>query len=200
MEGVVEMAKASKSSGESDPVIIKKYANRRLYNTETSSYITLDLPSQMTREGREFVVVDAKTNEDITHNVLTQIIMEEEGRGKNMLPVNFLRQLISMYGDSMQSMVLQYLEASMEAFRKNQQQFQDAMQGAFSGGPFAEIAKRNMEMFGAATSAFKGATSEKKASTAAEEKDDEIAQLRSEERRVGKECVSTCRSRWSPSH
>src|SRR3546814_9708662 len=76
----------------------------------------------MTREGREFVVVDAKTNEDITHNVLTQIIMEEEGRGKNMLPVNFLRQLISMYGDSMQSMVPQYLEASMEAFRKNQQQ------------------------------------------------------------------------------
>src|SRR3546814_20859025 len=102
MEGVVEMAKASKSSGESDPVIVKKYANRRLYNTETSSYITLDLLSQMTREGREFVVVDAKTNEDITHNVLTQIIMEEEGRGKNMLPVNFLRQLISMYGDSMQ--------------------------------------------------------------------------------------------------
>src|SRR3546814_7744135 len=84
-----------------------------------------------------------------------------------------------MYGDSMQAMVPQYLEASMEAFRKNQQQFQDAMQGAFSGGPFAEIAKRNMEMFGAATSAFKGATSEKKASTAAEEKDDEIA--RSEE-------------------
>src|SRR3546814_17984842 len=112
-----------------------------------------------------------------------------------MLPVNFLRQLISMYGDSMQSMVPQYLEASMEAFRKNQQQFQDAMQGAFSGGPFAEIAKRNMEMFGAATSAFKGATSEKKASTAAEEKDDEI---RSEERRVGKECVSKCRSRGSP--
>src|SRR3546814_21480 len=135
---------------------------------------------QMTREGREFVVVDAKTNEDITHNVLTQIIMEEEGRGKNMLPVNFLRQLISMYGDSMQSMVPQHLEASMEAFRKNQQQFQDAMQGAFSGGPFAEIAKRNMEMFGAATSAFKGATSEKKASTAAEEKDDEIAQLKAQ--------------------
>src|SRR3546814_16894570 len=105
MEGVVEMAKASKSSGESDPVIVKKYANRRLYNTETSSYITLDLLSQMTREGREFVVVDAKTNEDITHNVLTQIIMEEEGRGKNMLPGNFLRQLITMYGESMKSMV-----------------------------------------------------------------------------------------------
>ncbi|MEC3949433.1 polyhydroxyalkanoate synthesis repressor PhaR [Sphingobium sp. HWE2-09] len=147
------MAK-SKTANESEPVVIKKYANRRLYNTETSSYITLDLLSQMTREGREFTVVDAKSGEDITHNVLTQIIMEEEQRGKNMLPVNFLRQLISMYGDSMQSMVPQYLEASMDAFRKNQQQFQEAMKGAFGGGPLADIAKRNMQMFEAAASAF----------------------------------------------
>ena len=147
------MAK-SKTVNESEPVVIKKYANRRLYNTETSSYITLDLLSQMTREGREFTVVDAKTGEDITHNVLTQIIMEEEQRGKNMLPVNFLRQLISMYGDSMQSMVPQYLEASMDAFRKNQQQFQEAMKGAFGGGPLADIAKRNLQMFEAAASAF----------------------------------------------
>ncbi|CAM8654214.1 MULTISPECIES: polyhydroxyalkanoate synthesis repressor PhaR [Sphingobium] len=147
------MAK-SKTANESEPVVIKKYANRRLYNTETSSYITLDLLSQMTREGREFTVVDAKTGEDITHNVLTQIIMEEEQRGKNMLPVNFLRQLIAMYGDSMQSMVPQYLEASMDAFRKNQQQFQEAMKGAFGGGPLADIAKRNMQMFEAAASAF----------------------------------------------
>src|SRR3546814_13142071 len=95
-----------------------------------------------------------------------------------MLPVNFLRQLISMYGDSMQSMVPQYLEASMEAFGKHQQKFQDAMQGVFSGGPFAEIAKRNMEMFGAARSASKGATSEKKASTAAEEKEEGNAQIK----------------------
>ena len=144
----------SKTANPSEPVVIKKYANRRLYNTETSSYITLDLLSQMTREGREFTVVDAKTGEDITHNVLTQIIMEEEQRGKNMLPVNFLRQLIAMYGDSMQSMVPQYLEASMDAFRKNQQQFQEAMKGAFGGGPLAEIAKRNMQMFEAAASAF----------------------------------------------
>ncbi|WP_088182136.1 polyhydroxyalkanoate synthesis repressor PhaR [Sphingobium sp. Z007] len=147
------MAK-SKTVNESEPVVIKKYANRRLYNTETSSYITLDLLSQMTREGREFTVVDAKSGEDITHNVLTQIIMEEEQRGKNMLPVNFLRQLISMYGDSMQSMVPQYLEASMDAFRKNQQQFQEAMKGAFGGGPLADIAKRNLQMFEAAASAF----------------------------------------------
>jgi polyhydroxyalkanoate synthesis repressor PhaR len=148
------MARSKDSEG-GNTVIIKKYANRRLYDTETSSYITLDLLSQMTREGRDFVVVDAKTGEDITHNVLTQIIMEEEQRGENMLPVNFLRQLISLYGNSMQSLVPQYLEASMDAFRKNQLQFQQAMEGAFAGGPFAEIAKRNMEMFNAAASAFK---------------------------------------------
>lgn len=174
----------NKVANDSAPVTIKKYANRRLYNTETSSYITLDLLSQMTREGREFVVVDAKTNEDITHNVLTQIIMEEEQRGKNMLPVNFLRQLISLYGDSMQSMVPQYLEASMDAFRKNQQQFQEAMQGAFATGPFAEIAKRNMEMLEAATTAFQSAVpGVPKAATAKkgdDEKDGEIAQLKAQ--------------------
>ncbi len=170
-----------KVAGDSSPIIIKKYANRRLYNTETSNYITLELLSQMTREGKEFVVVDAKTDEDITHNVLTQIIMEEEQRGKNMLPVNFLRQLISMYGDSMQSMVPQYLEASMEAFRKNQQQFQEAMQGAFTSGPFAELAKRNMQMFEAATSAFKpGAGAVQKTADDERDKDDEIAQLRAQ--------------------
>jgi polyhydroxyalkanoate synthesis repressor PhaR len=109
----------------------------------------------MTREGRDFKVIDAKTEEDITHNVLTQIIMEEENRGQTMLPVSFLRQLISLYGDSMQSMVPQYLEASMDAFRRNQTQFRQAMEGAFAGGPFAELAKRNMEMFEAAASAFK---------------------------------------------
>jgi polyhydroxyalkanoate synthesis repressor PhaR len=174
----------SKTASESEAVVIKKYANRRLYNTETSSYITLDLLSQMTREGREFIVVDAKTGEDITHNVLTQIIMEEEQRGKNMLPVNFLRQLIAMYGDSMQAMVPQYLEASMEAFRKNQMQFQEAMKGAFGGGPLADIAKRNMEMFEAATSAFKGGMpmpGMPAAPAAAEgDKDDEIAVLKAQ--------------------
>src|SRR3546814_12620098 len=122
--------------------------------------------------------------------------MEEEGRWKNMLPVNFLRQLNSMYGESMQSMVPQYLEASMEAFRKNQHQFQDAMQGAFSGGPFAEIAKRNLEMSGAATSDSKGATSAKNASTAADETEAAIAQLqvRDENSRGGKECLRTGRA------
>ena len=161
---------------ETGAVIIKKYANRRLYNTETSSYITLEHLAAMVREGREFRVLDARTDEDITRSVLTQIIMEEESRGQTMLPVNFLRQLISMYGDSMQAMVPQYLEASMDAFRRNQAQFHEAMKGAFSGGPFGEIAKRNMEMFEAATSAFnlKGRGKE----TAS--KDDEIAALKSQ--------------------
>jgi polyhydroxyalkanoate synthesis repressor PhaR len=148
-----------KNAAGTGPVIIKKYANRRLYNTETSSYITLDHLAAMTREGRDFKVVDAKTEEDITHNVLTQIIMEEEQRGQTMLPVNFLRQLIALYGDSMQAMVPGYLEASMESFRRNQQQFKSAVEGAFANSPFAEMAKRNMEIFEAATQAFKpGAT------------------------------------------
>ncbi len=133
-----------------DVVIIKKYANRRLYNTESSAYITLEHLAGMVREKREFKVVDAKSGEDITHNVLTQIIMDEEARGTNMLPVNFLRQLIGMYGDSMQSMVPQFLEESLAAFQRNQSQFRDAMAGAFGAGPFAELAKRNMELFTAA--------------------------------------------------
>ncbi|WP_375397050.1 polyhydroxyalkanoate synthesis repressor PhaR [uncultured Sphingomonas sp.] len=144
-----------KQAAGNGPVIIKKYANRRLYNTESSSYITLDHLAGMTREGRDFKVVDAKSDEDITHNVLTQIIMEEESRGQTMLPVNFLRQLISMYGDSMQAMVPGYLEASMNSFRRNQEQFKSAVEGAFANSPFAEMAKRNLAMFEAATQAFK---------------------------------------------
>lgn len=157
------------ASAPGDTVIIKKYANRRLYNTESSSYITLEHLAEMVRAKREFKVVDAKTGEDITHNVLTQIIMEQESSGKTMLPASFLRQLIAMYGDSMQGLVPQYLEASMEAFQRNQSQFRDAMTGAFAN-PFAEMAKRNMEMFAAATSAKpeKGATPEPEADTKAE--------------------------------
>jgi polyhydroxyalkanoate synthesis repressor PhaR len=135
------------SASGDDVVTIKKYANRRLYNTESSTYITLEHLAEMVRQKREFRVVDAKTSEDITHNILTQIIMEEEARGTTMLPVNFLRQLIGMYGDSMQAMVPQYLEASLESFQRNQSQFRDAMAGALSGGPFADLAKRNLELF-----------------------------------------------------
>lgn len=171
------------ANGDLPPVIIKKYANRRLYNTESSSYITLEHLAKLTREGREFKVLDAKTDEDITHSVLTQIIMDEEGKGETMLPASFLRQIISMYGDSMQSMVPQYLEASMDAFRTNQAKFHEALQGAFAGGPFAEIAKRNMAMFEAATSSISGALKPgagKGASPAASAKDEEIAKLKAQ--------------------
>ncbi len=173
------------------PVIIKKYANRRLYNTESSSYITLEHLAAMTREGRDFKVVDAKSDDDITHTVLTQIIMEEEARGETMLPVNFLRQLIAMYGDSMQAMVPGYLEASMDSFRRNQEQFKTAVEGAFAHSPFAEIAKRNLQMFEVAAQAFKPgampmpgmpmphATAQTADATAAS-KDDEIAALKAE--------------------
>jgi polyhydroxyalkanoate synthesis repressor PhaR len=155
-----------------EPVIIKKYANRRLYNTDSSSYITLEHLAVMTREGRDFKVLDAKSGDDITHSVLTQIIVEEESRGQTMLPVPFLRQLISMYGDSMQSMVPQYLEASMAAFTKNQEQFRHAVSGAFGTGafkPFEDIAKRNMAMFQQAAEMLTG---KKKADS------DELAVLR----------------------
>jgi polyhydroxyalkanoate synthesis repressor PhaR len=160
-----------------DVVIIKKYANRRLYNTESSTYITLEHLAEMVRNKREFKVVDAKSGDDITHNILTQIIMEEEARGKTMLPVNFLRQLIGMYGDSMQSMVPQYLEASLEAFQRNQSQFRDAMAGAFSAGPFADMAKRNMEMFAAAARSVQPG---KDAPTSGDDTKAELAELKAQ--------------------
>jgi len=170
-----------KQSAGDGVVIIKKYANRRLYNTETSSYITLEHLATMTREGRDFKVVDAKTDDDITHNVLTQIIMEEESRGQTMLPVSFLRQLIAMYGDSMQAMVPGYLEASMDSFRRNQEQFKSAVEGAFAHSPFAEIAKRNMQMFEAAAQAFQTPVAPPAPRPAAgASKDDEIAALKAE--------------------
>ena len=140
------MAK-SKNNNPGDPIIIKKYANRRLYNTQTSSYITLDFLAEMTRHDEDFVVVDAKTGEDITHNVLTQIIVDEESSGKQMLPVKFLRQLISMYGNSMQSLMPSYLEASMDNFRRNQKQFQEAVEGALNKNPLGQMAVKNQKQF-----------------------------------------------------
>ena len=131
------MAKAKAADGEA--VTIKKYANRRLYDTERSCYITLEDLGTMVRDGRDFRVVDAKSGEDITHNVLTQIIMDEETRGETLLPVNFLRQLIGMYGDKMQSMVPQYLEASMATFRKNQQDVRAALEGALGSVSYTHL-------------------------------------------------------------
>ena len=163
---------AASASGD-DVVIIKKYANRRLYDTESSSYITLDRLAGMVREKRDFKVVDAKSGEDITHSVLTQIIMDEEARGETMLPTGFLRQLIGMYGGQMPSLLPQYLEASLEAFQQGQSQMRDALAGAFSANPFADIARRNMELFQAAAGAGRPAT-------ARSARDEELEQLRAE--------------------
>lgn len=167
-------ADARRAAGD-EPVVIKKYANRRLYNTETSAYITLEHLAALTRSGREFVVLDAKTGEDITHSVLTQIIMEAEAGGPTMLPANFLRQLIGMYGGSMAGMVPQYLEASMDAFSKSGAQVRDAMTGAFAASPLAEIAKRNMEMFEKAAGAFVPQAAQKTPAS-----DDEVAALKAQ--------------------
>jgi len=163
-----------------DTVIIKKYANRRLYNTRTSSYITLDHLAQMVKENIEFKVLDAKTGADLTHTILTQIIMEEEASGEQMLPTNFLRQLIAMYGNSMQALLPSYLEASMEHFRENQVKLRKAIEDSIGANPLAQIAQRNMELFKAATAAFvpgavQAAEAEKPAASPAE---DELAALR----------------------
>lgn len=135
------------------PVVIKKYANRRLYDTESSSYITLEHLSAMTREGREFRVLDAKSGKDITHSILTQIVVEKESHGAAMLPVSFLRQIISMYGDQMQGMVPHYLAASMEAFQRNQEQMRAAfaeMLPTAASNPFEAMTRQNMAMMRAA--------------------------------------------------
>ena len=139
-------------------VTIKKYANRRLYNTATSSYVTLDHLCQMVKDGVEFVVYDAKSGEDITRSVLTQIIFEEESKGQNLLPIQFLRQLIGFYDDSLQSVVPRYLEMSMEAFARNQEQMRDAVSQTLVGASpfqqFEELGRQNVAMFQQALSMF----------------------------------------------
>ncbi|MBX2830243.1 MAG: polyhydroxyalkanoate synthesis repressor PhaR [Rhodospirillales bacterium] len=141
----------NKKSDDQDRIVIKKYANRRLYNTATSSYVTLDHLSQMVKENTDFVVYDAKSGEDITRPVLTQIIVEEENKGQNLLPINFLRQLIGFYGDSLQGLVPSYLEQAMSAFGHNQEQMREYMQGSMHGifpfGQFEEMNKQNIALF-----------------------------------------------------
>lgn len=169
------MAKRDAQPG--DKVTIKKYANRRLYNTSSSSYITLDDLAAMTRSGTDFAVVDAKSGEDITHSILTQIIMDEEASGKQMLPVSFLRDLIAMYGNSMQSMMPQYLEASMTNFRANQAKIQDALKDGLTGNPIAKMAETNLAVMRAVGEAIlpTGKTADTVKSTS---DSDEIAALR----------------------
>ncbi|MFT3988441.1 polyhydroxyalkanoate synthesis repressor PhaR [Aestuariivirga sp.] len=138
-------------------VVIKKYANRRLYNTATSTYVTLDDLSSMVKSGTDFVVFDAKTSEDITRSVLTQIIFEEENKGTNLLPINFLRQLIRFYGDSMQAFVPGFLEFSLENLGKEQEKFRSQLMEAWGADPFKAMqdqAARNMSMFSDAMRVF----------------------------------------------
>ena len=140
------MAK-TRATGDSKKIVIKKYANRRLYNTAKSSYVTLDDLSKMVREGEDFGVYDAKTGEDITRSVLTQIIVEEEAKEQNMLPTNFLRELIRLYGDPLQGVVPGYLDAAMEAFNRNQDQMRKAFGAGAALGNFEQMARANMDFF-----------------------------------------------------
>jgi polyhydroxyalkanoate synthesis repressor PhaR len=139
------------------PVVVKKYANRRLYNTESSSYITLDSLAEMVRNGRDFVVYDAKSGEDITRSVLTQIIVEEESKGRALLPTTFLRQLIGFYGNSVQSVVPKYLEQTMDAFTAQQDQMRRAVEqtmGTLIPPSLQEVGRQNMAMMERAMSLF----------------------------------------------
>ena len=150
---------AAKNDKENNPVVIKKYANRRLYNTSTSSYVTLDHLCQMVKDGVEFVVYDAKSGDEITRAVLTQIIVEEENKGDNLLPISFLRQIISFYGDNMQRMLLpRYLEHSMDVFSENRDRMQsymkEAMGGMFPFGSLEDLGKQNMAIFEQAMKVF----------------------------------------------
>src|SRR5436853_7106844 len=141
-----------------EPVIIKKYANRRLYNTGTSTYVTLEDLASMVKKGTDFTVFDAKTGEDITRSVLAQIIFEQENKeGQNLLPIAFLRQLIRFYGDSMQMLVPRYLEVSIDSLTREQEKFREQMAQAFgvsTFGPLEDQVRRNMEMFERAFAMF----------------------------------------------
>jgi len=171
------MAKSNASGDES--VIVKKYANRRLYNTSTSSYITLDDLAGMVRDNIDFQVLDAKTGDDITHSILTQIIMDEETHGEQMLPVSFLRQLIGMYGNSMQTMMPSYLEAAMTNFRENQGKIREAFEKGFANSPIVKIHETNMAMMRAAADALiPGVSSSNRKQANADSETSEIELLR----------------------
>lgn len=175
--------------GEHPPVVVKKYANRRLYNTESSSYITLDTLAEMVRVGRDFVVYDAKSGEDITRSVLTQIIVEEENKGRSMLPTGFLRQLIGFYGDQMQTLVPRYLEQAMASFARQQEQMRVTMQQTmgnfFPFGNMEEVSRQNMAMMERAMHLFapfayrESETNDPRATPAASAQD-EVRALRAE--------------------
>ena len=148
---------ARDANQENRPVIIKKYANRRLYNTDTSTYVTLEDLAEMVRAERDFVVYDAKSGEDLTHTVLTQIIVEQESRGTNLLPVGFLRQLIRFYGDGMQRLVPSYLEFSLDSLTKQQEQYRRRFANTFGTAAFDAVqdqVRKNFEAFEQALGMF----------------------------------------------
>jgi len=190
-----------KGRGENDAIVIKKYANRRLYNTATSSYVTLDYLADMVKNGQDFVVFDAKTNDDITHSVLTQIIFEEENKGQNLLPIKFLRQLIKFYGDNLQAFVPSYLEMSMDAFSRNQDRLRGQMRDAFGATPgfqmFEDMARQNMALFDQAMKMFgpragfypggRGAGATDETSGEMQSLKDEVAELKRQLARLGKD-------------
>jgi len=182
---------AGATEAQSAPVVIKKYANRRLYNTAASSYVTLDHLSEMVRDGVDFVVQDAKSGDDITRSVLTQIIFEQESRGQNLLPVQFLRRLIRFYGDQMQGFLPPYLEMSMESFAKAQDKMRENISRTFGAttpmAAFEEQAQRNMQLFQQALQAWTpfaagamAGSAPARASTSETEsaKDEQLADLR----------------------
>jgi polyhydroxyalkanoate synthesis repressor PhaR len=180
----------SETDNTPQPVIVKKYANRRLYNTESSSYITLDNLAEMVRKDRDFVVYDAKSGEDITRGVLTQIIVEEEGKGNAMLPTNFLRQLIGFYGDNVQSVVPRYLEQAMASFARQQESMRTTMQktlGPFLPPGIEDMSRKNMAMMERAMTLFTPFYREgehREDADAAQEYQEEILALRAELERL----------------
>jgi len=181
---------------EKEPVTIKKYANRRLYNTGTSTYVTLEDLAAMVKQGEDFVVYDAKTGEDITRSVLAQIIFEQENKeGQSLLPIAFLRQLIRFYGDSMQMLVPRYLEQSIDTFTREQGKFREQMAQAFGVGGFGPLedqVRRNMEMFEKTFAMFapfargQGKSADKPAGGGSGEMDDLKRQIDEMQRRLDK--------------
>ncbi len=153
------LSKSDAATGKKEPVVIKKYANRRLYNTETSTYVTLEDLAQMVRSERDFVVFDARTGDDLTHSVLTQIIVEQESRaGQTLLPVPFLRQLIRFYGGAMERMVPSYLQVSLETLTREQDRFRKQFANAFTPTgaleAYQDQARKNLQLFEQAMAMF----------------------------------------------
>jgi len=196
------------SSNPDGPVVIKKYANRRLYNTQTSSYVTLDHLALMVKEGTEFEVRDARSGEDITRSVLTQIIFEEEAKGQSLLPIKFLRQLIRFYGDSLQAFVPGYLDMSMDSFTKNQEAMRNRIAEAFGGGSqvIENMTRQNLAMFERAMKMFspfqmpglrgdEDAPRANGSSEAKPAKSEEISDLKSEIEAMRKQLAELARER-----